>query len=253
MLSKNGNLEVVVLGWIVVVLVVVLVLGGVVGAVWLRPADSRGLGIVLEVAALLYMVVVFVATVIAPLARLANRTYVVSRQEGRLTWQIDDLPVTLNDAGVAAVYEPGRTAADGWAEIPGSYLTGPQTTVGVKLDHPGWVDFMATTGSTVLGGLVVVVAVFFLWRVVRTVRLGNPFDPANTRRLYTVGTLFLVGAALSWVGSAFTFAALARMSDYVDWSVQMSLDQFFLGLVVVMVAEVFRQGIKLRRDTEGLV
>jgi len=227
--------------------------GGIAGALWLRSAGSKGVGIVLEVVAWLYMAVAFVAEVVAPLARLGNRTYWWSRFEGRFTWQIDDLPVTLNDAGVAAVYEPGRTEADGWTQIPGAYLTDPQTTALVRFDHPGWVDFMATTGSTVLSGLIVTVGIFFLWRVVRTIRLGDPFDPANTRRLYTAGTLFLVGAAFSWVGGFFTFVVLGWLSDYVDWSVNLPLDQFVLGFVVVMIAEVFRQGTRLRRDTEGLV
>ncbi|MDR3068815.1 MAG: DUF2975 domain-containing protein [Cellulomonas sp.] len=249
----NGNPEVAVsLIWLVVMLLVLG--GGIVGVLRFRPVGPWGTGVVLEGIALLVMVGVFVAEVVAPLARLANRTYVASHQEGRLTWQIDDLPVTLDEAGVAAVYAPGRTeAGEGWTRIPGVSLTDPQTTALAKFDHPGWVDFMATTGSTVLNGLVVVAAIFFLWRVARTIRSGNPFDPANTRRLYTVGVLFLVGAGLSWAGAFFTFVALGPLSDYVDWSVEMRLDLLVLGLVVVTVAEVFRRGVTLRQDTEGLV
>lgn len=249
--------------WVVVVL---LVLGGGIVAAWrLRSVGSWGAAVFLEVAALLYMVAVFVGNVVAPLLRMGNRTYIESRQEGSLAWQVDDLPVTLNDAGVAAVYDPGRTTDDGWAPISClvqvddqcvrsyGYLTDPQTTASVKFAHPGWADFMATTGSTVLSGLIVVAAVFFLWRVVRTIRWSNPFDPGNARRLYTAGVLFLAGAVFSWLSASFTFVALADLSDYVDWSVTFDLNQFLLGLVVVMVAEVFRQGIRLRHDTEGLV
>ncbi len=238
--------------WLVVTLLVLG--GGIVAVLRFRRVGAWGTGVVLEGAALLVMVSAFVAEVVAPLARLGNRTYNASHQEGRLTWQVDDLPVTLNDSGVAAVYEPGRAeAGESWTTIPGANLTDPQTTALVKFDHPGWVDFMATTGSTVLSGLVVVAAIFFLWRVVRTIRFGNPFDPANGRRLYAAGALFLVGAGLSWVGAFFTFVALDPLSDVVDWSVEMRLDQLVLGLVVVLVAEVFRRGAQLRQDTEGLV
>ncbi len=238
--------------WIVVPL---LVVGAcIVGALRLRARGNReATGIVLEVTALVSMAGVFVASVVAPIVRLVDRTSVASHQAGRLTWQVDGLPVTLSDAGVAAVYQPGRTPADGQTLIPGASLTDTQTTAVATFDHPGWADVMATTGSTVIGGLIVVAAVFFLWRVVRTVRRGDPFDPANVARLYTVGCLFLAGAAFSWVSSLFTFGALADLSDYADWSVELGFTQLVLGLVVVLVAEVFRQGITLRRDTEGLV
>ncbi|MCL2423645.1 MAG: DUF2975 domain-containing protein [Micrococcales bacterium] len=238
--------------WIVAGLLVLAVLAVVVYGAW-RVRSTRGIGIVVEGAALLFLAVAFVGFVVAPLVRMANRTYVESRCEGHLVWQVDDLPVTLNDAGIAAVYEPGRTEADGWAQVHNVYISEPHTTALVKFQQPGWVDFMATTGSTVLGGLVFTAAVFFLWRVARTIRGDEPFAPANAKRLYAAALLFLVGGAWSWVSVAIALVAMGDLADYVDSAVELPADQILLGLVVGMLAVVFQRGITLRRDTEGLV
>ncbi|MCL2465907.1 MAG: DUF2975 domain-containing protein [Micrococcales bacterium] len=239
------------------IIVALLIFGGVIGVAWrYRSAGSKAVGIVLEAVAWLFIVVLVVAQVVSPLLRLVNRTYNESRAEEKLTWQVDDLPVTLNEAGVDAVYGKGVTQqaeVNGWADVHGAYLTEPQTAALVKLQHPSPVDFMATTGSTIIGGLIVVAGVVFLLRVLRTVRRGTPFDPANVKWLYSAGICFLGAGAFVWVSAFFTFFSLDRLSDHVFWAVEIPLTPLILGLVVIVVAEVFRQGLKLSRDTEGLV
>jgi hypothetical protein len=86
-----------------------------------------------------------------------------------------------------------------------------------------------------------------LRRVFATLTAGDPFHPDNVRRLRVVG---LVLAALE-VGH-YIFAALAKWlapdTKIVDGS--FSLSAWFPVLVVFVLAEVFREGARLRREAE---
>ena len=213
----------------------------------------RRIGVSLEVVAWLWMVVVAVGGVVVPLVRLGNRAYVAWRRgEG---WQTDTFQAVLTDQGVAAVYGTSATPLDGSVASDGFSITAPQTTAQVTIDHPGLADVLVTTGLPVLGSLIAVAGVFFLWRTVRTVRQGNPFDPRNATRLYAAGIVFLAGALLALLLGT-VLGSFVALNTNLFLSTSPGGPDFtlvFFGLVLVMLGEVFRQGTRLRRDTEGLV
>jgi hypothetical protein len=95
------------------------------------------------------------------------------------------------------------------------------------------------------GGWMVIVE--RLRRVFLTLTAGDPFHPDNVLRLRVVG---LVLAALE-IGH-YVFAALAKWlapdSKIIDGS--FSLSAWFPVLVVFVLAEVFREGARLRREAE---
>lgn len=95
------------------------------------------------------------------------------------------------------------------------------------------------------GGWMVIVE--RLRRIFATLTAGDPFHPDNVRRLRVVG---LVLAALE-IGH-YIFSALAHWlapdAKMIDSS--FSLSAWFPVLVVFVLAEVFREGARLRREAE---
>jgi len=95
------------------------------------------------------------------------------------------------------------------------------------------------------GGWMVIVE--RLRRIFATLTAGDPFHPDNVRRLRVVG---LVLAALE-IGH-YIFSALAHWlaPEAKDVGGGFSLSAWFPVLVVFVLAEVFREGARLRREAE---
>jgi hypothetical protein len=104
---------------------------------------------------------------------------------------------------------------------------------------------MASGGELYLVGLIVIVQ--RLRKVFASMTAGDPFHPDNVRRLRVVG---LVLALLEI--DRYAFAALDRyaLHDPRAGTMMVSLTPWFAVLVVVVLAEVFREGARLRRDAE---
>lgn len=96
-----------------------------------------------------------------------------------------------------------------------------------------------------MGGVLVIVAQ--LRKIFGALTAGDPFHPDNVRRLRAVG-LILAGLELGryafWVLSTW----LLPDSDAVEPT--FSLTAWFSVLVVFVLAEVFREGARLRREAE---
>ncbi len=86
-----------------------------------------------------------------------------------------------------------------------------------------------------------------LRRVFATLTLGDPFHPQNVTRLRVIGlaliALELMGGVLKYV-LAYAFPYRGRPS------MSLNLTAWFAILVVFVLAEVFREGARLRRDAE---
>ena len=93
----------------------------------------------------------------------------------------------------------------------------------------------------------VLVIVQRLRRIFGTMTAGDPFHPENVRRLRFIG-LFL--ALLE--GSRFVFGAAHEfvLHEPAPESDNLNLTAWFAVLVVFVLAEVFREGARLRRDAE---
>ncbi len=101
---------------------------------------------------------------------------------------------------------------------------------------------LALGAGVYLGALLVVVD--RLRRVFATMSTGDPFDPANVRRLREAGLALvavqLVGYALRWV-AADVFTRLQGGGG-------LELSGWFAVLIVFVLAEVFREGARLRAE-----
>jgi hypothetical protein len=100
-----------------------------------------------------------------------------------------------------------------------------------------------------LAGAIVIVG--RLRRIFQTLIAGDPFHPDNVRRLRVIGGALAVlelgryafVAAARLVGHALRLGKL-RLDD------QVNLTAWFSVLVIVVLAEVFREGARLRGEAE---
>ncbi|MFZ5719717.1 MAG: DUF2975 domain-containing protein [Pseudomonadota bacterium] len=119
----------------------------------------------------------------------------------------------------------------------------------------GGVAELIRNGPAIIGGLVgmglylsgILVIVGSLRRIFMTLTAGDPFHPDNVARLRLIG-LMLAGLELGryafWAVSAWLFAGVDRVEP------SFSLTAWFSVLVVFVLAEVFREGARLRREAE---
>ena len=114
---------------------------------------------------------------------------------------------------------------------------------------------LASKGSSITSGLLaaalylggILVIVGSLRRIFTTLTAGDPFHPDNVARLRLIG-LMLAGLELGryafWAVSAWLLPGVGRIEP------SMSLTAWFSVLVVFVLAEVFREGARLRREAE---
>lgn len=87
-----------------------------------------------------------------------------------------------------------------------------------------------------------------LIRIVATLRAGDPFHPANVRRLHQIGLAFASVTLGVWAGqwlvARFVRGALQSPSPFD------LITPSFAVVILVVIAEVFREGARLRRESE---
>jgi hypothetical protein len=101
---------------------------------------------------------------------------------------------------------------------------------------------------------------WLLLRLMRTIAAGDPFHPANVRRLRLVAGFLVLGMPVVYVVDMAASGALLGRADAggawtdvtaawldVPWAAAVS------GMVVALLAEAFKAGSRLRDDVEGLV
>jgi hypothetical protein len=97
-----------------------------------------------------------------------------------------------------------------------------------------------------------------LFRTLRTIRLGVPFDPANPRRLRLIGLLVLVGGlggqALDAVARFALLDAAGRVTpNPILTTATLDLTWAVTGLIALALAEAFAAGRRLTDDVTGLI
>jgi hypothetical protein len=139
------------------------------------------------------------------------------------------------------------------------------------LEFSGWPDVTAVVRSptseqmllrslTDFGPAILFVAgLWLLQGFLRSVKMGDPFGPANVRRLRRLGYLLVVGApAVELVNWSLRLSLYDNLPP--NPSVDVGVAGFSLpagallgGLGAFILAEVFAYGLRLREDVEGTV
>jgi hypothetical protein len=121
---------------------------------------------------------------------------------------------------------------------------------------PTWPDRLGFAGPQLATQVLILLVLWLLWRIVRTVPTAEVFTPANAGRMAWIGlTVAVGGSAVQLLGYAAHKAIIARSAaaGIVDVAFSFSFLPVVVGAVVLLLAEVFRQGIRLRADVDGLV
>lgn len=97
-----------------------------------------------------------------------------------------------------------------------------------------------------LGGFALILR--HLRQIVRTLRLGDPFHPANVGRLKQIGLVLAVVTGGAWMGQ--TLVSRLVRGALEPPSLFDLVTPAFSVLVVFVLAEIFREGARLRRESE---
>ncbi|MDR2347929.1 MAG: DUF2975 domain-containing protein, partial [Bifidobacteriaceae bacterium] len=117
-------------------------------------------------------------------------------------------------------------------------------------------DFLATTGASLIVGATGLAVTILVLQLVRKIRRGSPFDTGSVRRLYAAGLATWAGGAANLVATGLgAFAAADRpvIEELVYPAAVIQFGFVPIGAVFVVIAEVFRRGLALQKETEGLV
>jgi hypothetical protein len=127
-------------------------------------------------------------------------------------------------------------------------------TVTIRDARPG--QLFVRLAIDLLSVLLIVAALWQLWGLLRSARKGDPFTTANVWRLRQFGWLLLLGwplvayvtfALKEWLATTPPGAQTAGL-----FAPPIGLALLF-GLAVLILAEVFAHGLRLREDVEGTI
>ena len=217
---------------------------------------NRVSAVVLEGIVVVAMLVVVVLSVVRPIASPAG---LQATSSSLFDFNVvASIPVTLSDVQVRT--EPELPDLDGGqfdSFMPGDGLEFyPPTGARVAVFDPDLRQQFGLVGAPVLGGLVTVAVLGLLLLMVRTLRRGDPFIPANGRRLLWIAALVGIGGQAAVLLTAWGRLGILehpRVAPYVVHDVPISFLPLLAGFGIAILADVFRRGTQLRREVDGLV
>jgi len=112
-----------------------------------------------------------------------------------------------------------------------------------------------SVGRDLAPAVLFIAILWFLHRLLDSVRDGDPFNSSNVRRLRTIGLLLLAGAPIAKLVRSGFEQALASSTTGAGSGLSFSIpgDALIAGLGVFVLAQVFAHGVRLREDAEGTV
>jgi len=222
----------------------------------MTPVRKRG-GSAVLLQALLMVAIASVAysQVFLPLTTIASRPWPLAH--GRYATNVEvtlDYPTVLKDPDTNPFRFPALVGVFPRGDALEFLLP---TRTRVQVFDPDVRQRVGLIGTPILRGLLAITVLVLLLLMVRTLRLGDPFVPANARRIYAIAaTVGIGGPLVDLLGQWGRHGVLdnPRVAPFVvRESYHLSLLPLAIGVAIAVAAEVFRQGISLRADVDGLV
>lgn len=88
-----------------------------------------------------------------------------------------------------------------------------------------------------------------LHAVLKASQSGSPFQPENVKRIETIGWLSIAGPVAALVVTV--LCKLLGGPDEMEFS--LNLSGIFMGILVLILSQVFAHGVELEQDVDGLV
>ncbi|MFD6951275.1 hypothetical protein A6A08_23525 [Nocardiopsis sp. TSRI0078] len=142
------------------------------------------------------------------------------------------------------------------------YETGPTGAIRLTFHDPTIAERLLLVAPGMLGATAALVVMAMVLRLIQSLDKGDPFVPANVRRVYTIAFTVLAASVLVPLTGMVCEGILRSRALGTDGFFLavgasegngISLTHVFVGLVLAALAEVFRRGTRLREDVRGLV
>ena len=147
-------------------------------------------------------------------------------------------------------------APEALTSLPATVKPTNNIPVTVTIDDARPAQLFLRLAITLLPGLLIVAALWQLWGLLRSARQGDPFTTDNVGRLRQFGLLLLLG----WPLVAYLTMALKEglattlpANDTAGLFAPPIGGALLFGLAVLVLAEVFAHGLRLREDVEGTI
>jgi hypothetical protein len=150
---------------------------------------------------------------------------------------------------------PGQLAEP----LPPGFDLVEHVPIQVTLRQPTPAQLLLSVAVGLLPLLLMAAVLWLLRGLARSVRHGDPFGAANVRRLRRLGLLFLLGYPAmvivskllqDWLVSTLPVLPLGGIGTTLD---VINIFALLAGLGMLLLAEVFAHGLRLRDDVEGTI
>lgn len=159
------------------------------------------------------------------------------------------IPVTIGESSLAP-HLPVEVIQD-----PSSLFESTRISNGrglLHLFHHHRSLFLLNVAFYVLVFLVLLWGINLMRRILATTAGGRPFDPTNPRRLNTLGWLIvgasLLASLLRYFASRWALSKVAATSIPLSPMVQIDKEWVFCGLVVLVLASIWKQAVHMAED-----
>lgn len=153
---------------------------------------------------------------------------------------------------------PATVSAESLGELPWDAQDSDRVAIKVPVSDLSVAQVVVFRGAFAIGGLLLLFTLWKLRQLVRSVRDRDPFTAANTRRLRVLGLVLifwhLIGHYLATGISEWIITT--RGPDIPTLTADVGpfpLGGIFAGLCLLVLAEVFAHGIRLREDVEATI
>jgi hypothetical protein len=148
-----------------------------------------------------------------------------------------------------------RVDVERLADLPADTVRPDTVDVTIRVRDASREQLWWAAARDLAPGVVMIVGLWLLRGLLRSVRDRDPFTVVNVKRLRTLALVVLIGVPVAGFVSSLFASELASSADLQNAGVQLSVPGTALlgGLALLVLSEVFASGVRLRDDLEGTV
>lgn len=148
-----------------------------------------------------------------------------------------------------------EVAAERVADLPRGTVAPDDVGVTVRVRDASAAQLRWAAARDLAPSVVVVAVLWLLRGLLRSVRDGDPFTAANVGRLRMLGLVVLIGVPAAALVASYFARELATSADLQSRGTTVTMPGGALlgGLALLVLAEVFAAGTRMRDDLEGTV
>jgi hypothetical protein len=147
--------------------------------------------------------------------------------------------------------------ADRVADLPPRAVAPEEVDVVVRVPDPSYEQVWWATLRDLPAAIVVIAVVWLVRGLLKSVRDGDPFIKPNVRRLRIIALIVLVGIPIAESLRSLFAGELAASAGLSGPGAALSISGYgnalLGGLAILVLSEVFSEGVRMRGDLEGTI